>query len=430
VVAAVALAAVPPPAASAPGDPATPIRHVVSLMQADRSFDTYFGTFPGADGIPRGTCQPVSLQRRDAGCVRPFHLGDRPVAPLENPIEVFDRQRNGGRMDGFVAAYPQVGSGLHRSVMGYYDGRDLPYAWETARRFVLFDRYFASARAGTLANHMFWMTGRRGTNDEDRIPPGGFDEPTIFDRLDERGVSWRVYVENYDPGVTYRDPGGGSRRSQPRTVPLLAYERFLTDPERFWRIVDLETYFDDLRDGTLPAVSYIVTSASSERTPGSIPAGQRLARSLVDALIRSSSWKSSAFLWTYDDWGGWYDHVDPPRVDRHGYGFRVPALLISPYAPRGRVDHTRLDHTSLLRFITDNWHLEPLAQRDARANSIAAGLAFDRPPRPPRLMAAPTPGRAEPPGGRAVVMALYGAAVVLAVALIAVARRERRRSAA
>src|SRR5439155_1610334 len=224
----------------------------------------------------RARAHALGQDRAAAGCVRPFHLGGRPVPDLDHPIDVFRRQLNGGRMNGFVAAYRQVGAGTHQSVMGYYDERDLPFSWAVARRYVLFDRFFTSASAGTLANHMFWMTGRRGTNDQDQIPPNGFGNlPTIFDRLQAAGVSWRVYVENYDPGVTYRNRSG-PRSSQPSTVPLLAFDRFIDDKRLFGNIVGLDQYYDDLRNGTLPAVSYIVTSASSERPPGSVTAGQQL----------------------------------------------------------------------------------------------------------------------------------------------------------
>ena len=122
--------------------------------------------------------------------------------------------------------------------------------------------------------------------------------------------------------------------------------------------------------GTLPAVSYIVPAGASEHPPGRIQAGERFVRSLLNALASSSSWKDSAFTWTYDDWGGWYDHVKPPQVDRYGYGFRAPALLVSAYARRGHVDHTQLDFTSILKFIEENWNLKPLAARDAAANSL------------------------------------------------------------
>ncbi|MDW8005550.1 MAG: alkaline phosphatase family protein, partial [Thermomicrobium sp.] len=116
---------------------------------------------------------------------------------------------------------------------------------------------------------------------------------------------------------------------------------------------------------------------------GSIQAGQRFVRSLIQALMRSPYWWNSAFLVTYDDWGGWYDHVPPPQVDEYGYGFRVPAFLVSPYAKRGYIDSTTYDFTSILKFIEENWDLQPLAERDARATSITNAFDFDQPPRPP-----------------------------------------------
>jgi len=418
--------AVAAPAGAADPRPATPIRHVVLLMQANHSFDNYFGTFPGADGIPRKTCQPVVIGKKD--CITPFHLGDRAVPDLDHPIDVFRRQLNGGRMNGFVAAYRQTGAGTHPSVMGYYDQRDLPFAWAAARQYVLFDRFFMSAQAGTLANHMYWVSGQRATNDFDQVPINGFGGlPTIFDRLQAKGISWRFYVENYDPGVNYRNPGHGPRRSQPATVPLLDFNRFLDNPALSGHIVDLDQYFTDIRAGRLPAVSYIVTSASSERPPGSVATGQQLVRSLASALIASRAWKSSAFMWTYDDWGGWYDHVPPPRVDRYGYGFRVPAVLISPYARRGFVDHTTLDFTSMLKFIEDNWSLKPLARRDAKARSIAGAFDFSAPPRPAALLPAPGTAKPKPLKGRGVVYLFYGGAMILVLALLLVGLRAERR---
>jgi len=133
----------------------------------------------------------------------------------------------------------------------------------------------------------------------------------------------------------------------------------------------------------LPAVSFLFPSGNSEHPPGSIPPGQRLVRGLVNSLMRSPVWDSSLFMWTYDDWGGWYDHVIPPHVDGQGYGFRAPALLVSPYAPKGKIDHTVLDFTSQLKFIEQNWDVAPLTARDASAASIGVALDFRQTPRPP-----------------------------------------------
>ena len=128
----------------------------------------------------------------------------------------------------------------------------------------------------------------------------------------------------------------------------------------------------------------------------------------MSGLIESQYWKSSAFIWTYDDWGGWYDHVKPPRVDKLGYGFRVPALLVSPYARRGHIDHTTLDFTSVLKFIEDNWNLKPLASRDANANSIAGAFDFSQTPRSPAIVAAVRGVKPPPTPKRSIIYPAYG----------------------
>ena len=355
---------------------ATPIKHFTVLMQANHSFDNYFGTYPGADGIPEGTCMPVDPIRTPAGeCVEPFHIGGRAIAALGQSRDIHDAQFNGGRMDGFISVFSQR-RGVGNQSMGYYDDRDIPFYWNVADNYVLFDRLFNSSAGGSVRNHMFWVTGTPGNREADALKPTGFDDvPTIFDRLQEAGISWKFYVQNYRSDITFRTPGNGYEAAQLVRVPLLNYNRFLDDPSLNSRIVDMSEYYQDLDDGTLPAVSYMVPSGSSEHPPGSIQAGERLVRSLINGLMSSSSWDSSAFMWTYDDWGGWYDHVPPPAVDEYGYGFRSPALLVSPYAKQGHIDRTQLDFTSPLKFIENNWGIPPLAERDRAANDITS--AFD-----------------------------------------------------
>jgi phospholipase C len=391
------------PASSAAGsEPRTPIEHFVVLMQENHSFDNYFGTYPGADGIPRGACMPVAR-----ACVRPFHLAGR-AAPNVRPDRRLHRlQRAGGRMDGFIRAASVDRQAVERAVMGHYGRRDLPFYWSVASRYVLFDRFFAASPGGSVPNHMLWVTGRAGAPEEHG------ERPTIFDRLEERGVSWKFYVENLDPASGV----------QAVRVPLLAMRRYLRERTLRSRIVDLEQYYEDLERGTLPHVAYIAPSGASEHPPGRPQAGERLVRSLLTALWRSRAWDSSAFMWTYDDWGGWYDHVRPPP----GLGFRVPALLVSPYARRGHVDGTRLDTTSILRFIEYNWQLEPLAARDARANSFAGAFDFRRPPREPSLIAAERAAPPPPEPRRSLIYLAYGAAFVLSAIVVgwAAVRRPR-----
>jgi phospholipase C len=262
------------------------------------------------------------------------------------------------------------------------------------------------------------------------IPPNGFGNiPTIFDRLEKAGVSWKFYVQNYRPHITYRSRGVGDAGAQPIWVPLLAYNRYIDNPKLFSHIVDLSEYYKDLQHGTLPAVSYIVPAGSSEHPPGNIKAGERFVRTLINQLQRSSSWKSSAFTWTYDDWGGWYDHVKPPQVDSYGYGFRAPALLVSPYARTGYVDHTTLDFTSILKFIENNWSLQPLAQRDARANSIGSAFDFSQAPRKPRFVAATLHPPSTATHAHRYIYVVYGLPLLLTVLTLlyaAVAPKRRK----
>jgi phospholipase C len=405
-------------------EPRTPIRHLITLMQENHSFDNYFGTYTGADGIPPRTCMPINPAVRGGDCIKPFRIGNRAIEDLNHSERVARGQFSGGRMDGFLSAITQQRGRLQPQVMGHYDDRDIPFYWNVADQYVLFDRFFTSASGGSVTNHMYWVSGGPGNEEGDSIPAGGFNEQTIFDRLEEKGVSWKFYVQNYDPGITFRSKALGDRGSQVVWVPLLNYPRFVDDPRLFGHIVPMEDFYEDLRRGTLPAVSYMVPSGSSEHPPGSIKAGETFVRTLINGLMRSRFWMSSAFTWTYDDWGGWYDHVPPPQVDRWGYGFRAPALLVSPYARRGHVESATMDFTSILKFIEENWGLEPLTARDRNANSIGRAMDFRQPPRRPSFL-----GRerrvtvvAEP--RRAAVYVSYSAAVGIAavVILFAIAR--------
>ena len=383
-------------AAAAPArvDATTPIQHLVVLLQENHTFDNYFGTFPGADGIPAGTCMPVDPSSPSSSqCIAPFHIGSNDVAlgDLDHSSATHAKQYNGGEMNGFVAALNERRQD-GRLAMGYYDDRDLPYYWYLAKNYVLFDRFFSSASDGSPKNHMYAVAASTLLKRSAQTSGGTaalrptIDQtaPTIFDRLDEQGISWKFYVQNYEPKLTYRtvDQYPGNRASQVIWVPLLNIDRFIDNPKLSSHIVDSSEYYEDLKNGTLPAVSYFAPSGASEHPPGSIASGERAVRDLINALSRSTSWPTSAFVLTYDDWGGWYDHVAPPQVDADGYGFRVPALLISPYSRVGTIDHTQLDFTSILRFIEDNYGLAPLTQRDAAAATLASAFDFQAAPRP------------------------------------------------
>ncbi|MER5179142.1 alkaline phosphatase family protein [Streptomyces sp. NPDC002896] len=391
----------------------TPIRHFVYLMQGDRTFDHYFGTYPGADGLPADARQYVDPEDPDSGVVAPYPLREStPVSPGAGP-RLVQRQFSGGRMDSFVSAFERQGRD-GRVAMGHYDRRTLPFYWNAADRYTLFDHFFASSLDGTRTNRAHWVTGG-----------ADLTGPTVFDGLEEAGVSWKFYVQNYDPAKTYRTTSPSDPATQTVRVPLLDIPRFVDDPKLKSHIADLSEYYRDLEHGTLPAVAYIASSGASERSGRSIPAGQRLVRELSTQLMLSRYWDSSALLWSYDGSGGWYDHVKPPA----GRGLRVPALLVSPYAARGKVDHTRLEAASALRFVTENWGLEPLRGRASKAQSLAGAFDFDSPPRRAELIPADAGQAALPVARRPSPVPVYavygGASAVVAVLLYGAVRGQR-----
>jgi phospholipase C len=407
----------------------TPIKHVIALMQENHSYDNYFGMYPRGDGIPEGTCMPVIPAKPGLGCVKPFHIGDNAVIPrdLDHSETTARRQLNKGRMNGFVNAINRRNQD-GRLAMGYYDRRDLPYHWNLANDYVLFDRFFSSASGGSFINHLYWLSGSPGGG-QDSVPVDGLNGvTTIFDRLEAAGITWKFYVQNYEPELNYRTlhEFPGNRASQVIWAPILTMPRFLDDPRLRRHIVDLKEYFKDLENGTLPAVAYIAPSGPSEHPPSSLTSGQAFVRTLINGLVRSSAWQSSAFVISYDDWGGWYDHVRPPQVDKYGYGFRVPGLLVSAYARRGAVDSTILDFTSILRFIEDNWRIKPLAQRDRFANSIASGFDFSKPPREPSFTQAHRPTLDNANVRRPLIYLFYGGVVAVALAPVGWALVRRR----
>ena len=409
--------------------PRTPIHHFVVLMQENHTFDSYFGTYPGADGIPKGVCMPFDPAGNPKRCVRPYHIGNQSIIDLDHSESSATGDVDRGRMDGFVRAQ-NIRTGDGSQAMGYYNASDVPFYWNVADRYVLFDHFFSSSLGGSFLNHVYWVAAGAG-NATQSVPLGGLKLTTIFDRLQKAGVSWKFYVQNYNPAINYRTVPrlkDANRASQAVWAPLLDIPRFLDRPSLRSHIVDLSQYYSDLRHGTLPAVAYIAPSGASEHPPGSLVTGQRFVRGLVNSLMTSSSWDSTAFLEAYDDWGGWYDHVLPPRRDAHGDGLRVPAVLISAYARRHYIDHTSLDFTSMLKFIEQNWNLRPLTRLDATAGSVMRAFNFRQPPREPAII--PLQRTPPPPSRTArdvVLYSLYGVGVAFAVTLIVVAARRPRR---
>ncbi len=366
----------------------TPIKHLVTIMQSNHTFDSLFGAYPGANGIPADACMPKDPTAPiGSDWVKPFVLANN-GADFDHSHSTFVNQYRDGRNDGFLSSFRKRGED-GTLAMGHYTEADIPFSYNVAEQYVLFDRFFTSASAGSVPNRMFWMTGIPGITDFTNavIPPNGWgDLPTIFDELQAKNVSWKFYIENYSPSINFRNRGMGGTYAQVNWSPLLNFSRFIDNPELSSHIVNLDQYFLDVKNNQLPAVSYVVTIGSSGHPPSSLLASERILMDMVTSLMVSPMWNTSLIQWAYDDWGGWYDHVAPPQVDEFGYGFRTAAQLVSPYARQGYIDSATHDFTSVLRFIEDNWGVPSLATRDAAATSLATALDFNQAPRSPALI--------------------------------------------
>ena len=438
-----------------------PIQHLVFLMQENHTFDNYFSAFPGVDQPPAQMCMPSWIPSPSpspspvpsetpspspspvpsAGskatpttgpsptpkptalanptpssiqCYDRFLLSSHRTVDLNHGAEAALRAYDSGKLDGFSAAQAQYNLPTNLT-MGYYDGSDLPLYYNLATNYVLAQRFFSSAWGSSDINHMYSVAARA----PGPLSATGYDFTTIFDRLQAAGVSWKFYVQNYDPTINFRnhDPAA-AKSAQLIWAPLLDFARFVDDPTLASHIVDMSQYYTDLQNGTLPAVAYLAPSGLSEHPPGDITVGQSFGGTTVTSLMRSSAWDSSLFVLSWDDWGGWYDHVAPPQVDADGYGFRVPALIVSPYAKSGTIDNTTYDFTSVLKFIEDNWSLQPLTARDATANSISNALDLSKPPAAPVFPAQIYPIQpTQDTHNRPLLLGIYAAVVAMAILL-------------
>ena len=403
------------------------IKHVFVIMQENHTFDNYFGTYPGADGLPASLSIPIDPAATAGPVAQPYHLPALRTQDLDHSQISAQVAYNGGRMNGFVAA--QQDRNLPGSLtLGYYDRTDLPLYWDLANNYVLADRFFSSAMGGSLANHQYWVAAKDSGMGES-IPAGGIQMTTIFDRLEGAGLSWKFYVKNYDPTLDFRHiDATNPKDSQVAWVPLLTIPSIVDNPAKRARIQDLGNLYHDLADSTAPSVSYIVQGGTSEHPPGHVGNGQNSTVGIITAIMRSQSWKDSAIVLTWDDWGGWYDHVVPPQVDGDGYGFRVPALIISPYAKKGYILHNTADFTSILKFIERLYGLAPLTTRDAAATDLMSAFDFQQAPRAPSqpVIAGFPPVITRGPSVVTLVE-MYGMIGGLALLLLAVAATTGRR---
>jgi phospholipase C len=359
----------------------SPLKNVVISCQENRSFDHYFGYAPQvqADGFgpPPGYTQPGTGNVGHA----PFELTAlRSVDPPHGWGDVHD-QWNKGRMDGFFKNAQRV-TGDGNNSIPYYTANELPYYYS------LFDstaglcaNYFCSVLGPTWPNRFYLMSGTSGGITTNGLWGYGiFDSgpwPIILDLLDDAGVTWKIYYIGFD-GVEVGDTDNVA----------VFWSRYAHDPRT---TASLDDYLNDCAAGTLPNVSWIISSFSmqfDEHPDADVSVGMGFQHQIIDALRASPQWDKAAFLLTYDEHGGFFDHVPPPQVDAYGLGVRVPLWVISPHAKRGVVTSARpADHVSTLKFIERLFGLPTLAARNHtfdRRTPIGSNYDAHGAPAPPR----------------------------------------------
>jgi phospholipase C len=358
----------------------TPLRHLIISCQENRSFDHYFGYAPQVQakgyGPPPGYTQPDALGGRHA----PFELTSLTSEDPPHWWQAVHAQVNGGKMDGFYTM-AQVYPGDGNVAMGYYTANELPFYYSLFRNSALCANYFCSLLGPTWPNRFYLMSGTSGgITTNGKWGYGIFDStswPIILDLLDEQEVSWKIYSIGDDDV-----PSGDSDNV------AVFWSRWAHDPRTTATKAD---YLDDCRSGRLPQVSWIIPSyhlGYDEHPPADVSVGMGFQQELITALRRSRAWERSAFLLTYDEHGGFFDHVAPPTVDAYGLGVRVPLWVISPYARRGPVRSRKpAEHVSTLKLIERLHGLPTLASRNHTfdtATPIGGDYDTAGAPAPPR----------------------------------------------
>ncbi|GIW06919.1 MAG: hypothetical protein KatS3mg060_1724 [Dehalococcoidia bacterium] len=420
--------------------PATiPIEHLLVIFMENHTFDNLYGLFPGANGLQSPAANIPQVDEHDQPYTTLPDVPD-PRYPKNLPNSIFPMdefvpltakpptpshvfythqlQVNGGRMNKYVAY-----SGVGAAPMGYVDTTKLPlYPW--AREFTLADNWFTSAWGGSWLNHMWLIcactalfpnapaslisrpiydaSGRLvglegpeqfvtpdgyavndlqpyyppfqpGTPDDQRVPPQTF--PTIGDRLNAAGVSWAWYAGGWNDILEGKNPQNFVWHHQ----PFLYFEAYRPGSEnRARHLKDQSDLVAAIRDGTLPAVSFLKPVGEFDEHSGysTVYYSEQHVAELLAEIRASRYWDRIAVIITYDDYGGWFDHVPPTPKDRWGPGGRVPAIIVSPWAKKGYVDSTLYETVSILRFIEWRWGLPPLNERDATANNILNAFDF------------------------------------------------------
>lgn len=377
-----------------------PIKRVVYLMLENRSFDNMFGAFPGANGAGAGAFEGKEILLRRCPEWLPEDL------PHDHGAAV--ASVNGGRMDHF--AFPEISpasaafaySRLHRS--------DVPNYWRWAEEFVLCDNFFASVLGPSHPNHLFFVAGQSGgtfDNPENArpvpVPEGGRSKSWGCDSPEDV----YIYVRHEDGSLTTRRPcfrftTVGDQLTN-EGIPWAYYAANRNQQGYIWSVFNsfdsvfetdlwdrhirpVDNLLADIDAGALPAVTWITPRFElSDHPPWSSSHAHNWVTAVVNGIMRSHMWDHTAIFVTWDEWGGFYDHVPPPQIDQVGLGIRVPMLVVSPYAKRGYVDHELGEFSSPLRFIQDNWGLRHHTQRIRKTHNFAHVFDFRRKPRDPDI---------------------------------------------
>ena len=350
-----------------------PINHIVVDMQENRSFDHYFGfaPFAGSFGVPPGYSQPDG----HGGTVAPYRFTSLSTPDIGHSWNAMHNEYDGGKMDGFYTT-----DGLN--CMGYYTQAELPFYYSLFDEFTLCANYFCSLMGPTWPNRFYLAAGTSGGITTNGVwGYGVFNYPIILDLLDAAGVTWKVYNVSMDS-----IPFGNTDNI------FVFWQRYAHDQRTRGSKGE---YLNDLSLGRLPQVSFIIPSFArgwDEHPPADVSVGMGIQQELITALRQSSAWTSSAYLLTYDESGGYFEHVPSAQLDAYGLGIRVPTWVISPFAKKRHLEGTLYEHTSILKFIETVFDLPTLAsvnhQFDASTpggpNNAASNGQAVGPPAPPR----------------------------------------------
>ena len=443
----------PPVATSLPALVSDKIKHIIIIMQENRSFDQYFGTYPGADGIPMQNGVPTVCVNdpKTNQCVQPFHDSKDINSGGPHAASSAATDIDGGKMDGFISAFregakacknadtPGCAPGITPDVMGWHDAREIPNYWAYAQNFVLQDRMFEPNSSWSLPSHLFmvsaWSADCTTPGDPSSCtnaldgPKGGLQAADagkldyawtdLTYLLHKDNISWAYYLSEGDQPDCADDAMLCQLKKQNKNVPgiwnpLPGFDTVKQDGQ-LENIQTVDKFFTAAKNGTLPAVSWVVPENSvSEHPPAKVSLGQAYVTSLINAAMQGPDWNTTAIFLAWDDWGGFYDHVAPPKVDENGYGLRVPGLVISPYARKGFIDHQTLSFDAYLKFIEDVFlngqRIDPktdgrpdprpsVRENVPQLGNLIQDFDFTQSPLPPLVLPEnPKPGPASIPG--------------------------------